>query len=113
MEGFRTAPSIPKKAFALHPLSPTQIQQLLQPFGLSREGLNIVSSRLHTLYKGQIEYIQEALRNQWVYSLRTLSAEQLRRMQIPSLTDLPKAPATTVRLCIQTCNARSNSITHF
>ena len=31
--------TIPKKAFALEPLSATQIQQLLQPFGLSREGL--------------------------------------------------------------------------
>ena len=76
--------TIPKKAFALEPLSAHQIQQLLQPFGLSREGLNIISSRLHTLYKGRIEYIQESLRNQWVYSLRTMSTEQLRRTQIPS-----------------------------
>ena len=43
---------IPKKAFALEPLSPTQIQQLLQPFGLSREGLTIISNRLHNSTKG-------------------------------------------------------------
>ena len=76
--------TIPKKAFALDPISATQIQQLLQPFGLSREGLDIISTRLYTLYKGRIEYIQEALRNQWVYSLRTFSTAQLRRIKIPS-----------------------------
>ena len=75
--------TIPKKAFALRSLAPSQIQQLLQPFGLSREGLDIISARLYELYKGRIEYIQEALRSQWVYSLRTLSPDQLQRMQIP------------------------------
>ena len=31
----------------------------------------------------------------------------------PILTDLPTAPTTGLKFCIQTCNARSNSITHF
>ena len=75
---------IPKKAFALEPISPTHIQQLLQPFGLSREGLTIVSNRLNELYKGRIEYIQEVLQNQWVYSLRTIPIDELHWINIPS-----------------------------
>ena len=75
---------IPKKAFALEPLSPTQIQQLLQPFGLSREGLAIISTRLYELYKGRIEYIQEVLQEQWVYSLRTIPTHELEKINIPS-----------------------------
>ena len=58
--------SIPKKAFALHPLSPTQIQQLLQPSAYLEKAI-IVSSRLHTLYKGRIEYIQEVLQSMGLF----------------------------------------------
>ena len=76
--------TVPKQAFALQHLSEAQIQQLLQPFGLNREGRVILSKRLLALYNGKIEYIREVLRHEWVYTLKSLSTEKLKSISIPS-----------------------------
>jgi len=76
--------TVPKQAFALKDLSESQIQQLLQPFGLNRDGRRILSERFIDLYKGRIEYIREVLRHEWVYQLKSLSMDGLKSVSIPS-----------------------------
>ena len=81
---FTTNLGVPKKAYAIPSLSIEHVQQLLYPFGLSRTALHILATRIHHMYQGRVEYIQEILRMDWAHSLSTHSVSELHKLQIPS-----------------------------
>ena len=81
---FTTSLRIPKKAHTLPSLSIEQIQQLLYPFGLDRSALHTLGTRIHHMYQGRVEYIQEILRMDWAHSLSAYSLSDLDKLRIPS-----------------------------
>lgn len=81
---FKQYLQVPKQAYSLPPISEAQIQQLLYPFGLSKIGMQVISQRIHRLYKGRVEYIQEVLQHPWAHTLSALSPKELRQTTIPS-----------------------------
>ncbi len=81
---FKQYLQVPTQAYSMPRLSEAQIQQLLYPFGLSKLGMQLIARRLHGLYKGRVEYIQEVLQHPWIHTLRTLSSNDLQRIAIPS-----------------------------
>ena len=76
--------SLPTKKLALPTLNIDQIQQLLQPFGLTTDAQLLLAKKMHTIYKGRVEYIQEVLSTKWAHRLSSLTLTEIQRESIPS-----------------------------